>query len=159
MFGQRVTWQRYVNVYTQRREDSKTRKKTNKYGWNATGKTKDALLGELGIALSGGLSDVREYKALIIRDAALHEELCDYIFKEKGSGAVCSSKADLSTGALERHGDRVIAAGLCVLAYQEQLAGDVEDTVDIPHGSFKWFEEQKRLQKAKDKRELRRTLF
>jgi len=159
MFGQRVVWQRYANVYTQRREDSKTRKKTNKYGWNATGNTKDALLGELGIALSGGLSDVREYKALIIRDTALHEELCDYIFKEKGKGAVCSSKADLSTGALERHGDRVIAAGLCVLAYKEQQAGDVEDAVVKPFESFAWYEEQKQLQKAKDKRELRRELF
>jgi len=159
MFGQRVTWQQYANVYTQRREDSKTRKKTNKYGWNATGNTKDALLGELGIALSGGLSDVREYKALIIRDIALHEELCDYIFKEKGKGAVCSAKADLSTGALERHGDRVIAAGLCVLAYKEQLAGDQENAVVKPHGSFAWYEEQKRKQNAKDKREMRRTLF
>lgn len=159
MLRDRVTWQQYVNVYTQRREDSKIRKKTNKYGWNATGNTKDALLGELGIALSGGLSDVREYKALIVRDAALHEELCDYIFKDKGKGAVCSSKADLSTGALERHGDRVIAAGLCVLAYKEQLAGDVADAVERPFGSFAYYEEQKQLQKAKDKREFRRVLF
>ncbi len=159
MLGQRITFQGYTNVYTQRREDSKTRKKTNKYGWNATGNTKDALLGELGIALSGGLSDVSEYKALTIRDAELHSELCDYIFREKGKGAVCSSKADLSTGALERHGDRVIAAGLCVLAYKEQLAGDVNDAVNIPNQSFAWFEEQKRKQKVKDKRELRRELF
>lgn len=159
MLGQRIVYQGYTNVYTQRREDSKTRKKTNKYGWNATGKTKDALLGELGIALSGGLSDVSEYKALIIRDHALHEELCDYIFKEKGSGAVCSSKADLSTGALERHGDRVIAAGLCVLAYKEQQPGNAEDTVDTPHGSFAYYQEQRKQQEWKDKRELRRVLF
>ena len=159
MMGQRITFQGYTNVYTQRREDSKTRKKTNKYGWNATGNTKDALLGELGIALSGGLSNVSEYKALIIRDTELHSELCDYIFREKGKGAVCSSKADLSTGALERHGDRVIAAGLCVLAYKEQLAGDVNDAVEKPFGSFVYYEEQKRKQKAKDKRELRRELF
>jgi len=159
MMGQRITFQGYTNVYTQRREDSKTRKKTNKYGWNATGNTKDALLGELGIALSGGLSNVSEYKALIIRDAALHDELCDYIFKEKGKGAVCSAKADLSTGALERHGDRVIAAGLCVLAYKEQQPGDREDAVEKPFQSFAWYEEQREQQKAKDKRELRRVLF
>ena len=159
MLKDRVIWQGYTNVYTQRREDSKTRKKTNKYGWNATGNTKDALLGELGIALSGGLSDVSEYKALIIRDVELHSELCDYIFREKGKGAVASKKADISTGALERHGDRVIAAGLCVLAYKEQLVGDVNDAVNIPNQSFAWFEEQKRKQKVKDKRELRRELF
>ncbi|KKK50924.1 hypothetical protein LCGC14_2432700, partial [marine sediment metagenome] len=115
--------------------------------------------GELGVALSGGLSNVSEYKALVIRDAELHSELCDYIFKEKGSGAVCSSKADLSTGALERHGDRVIAAGLCVLAYKEQQAGNPEDITDRPLGSFAYYEEQKRLEKAKDKRELRRVMF
>ena len=160
MLKDRVIWQGYTNVYTQRREDSKTRKKTNKYGFNmASAAIKDMMLGELGIALSGGLSDVSEYKALIIRDTELHSELCDYIFREKGKGAVCSSKADLSTGALERHGDRVIAAGLCVLAYKEQLAGNPEDVVNIPNQSFAWFEEQKRKQKAEDKRELRRELF
>jgi hypothetical protein len=159
MFEQRVTFQGYANVYTQRREDSKTRKKTNKFGWNATGKTKDALLGELGIALSGGLAGITEYKALIIRDKYLYEELCDYIFREKGTGAVASKKADLSTGALERHGDRVIAAGLCVLAYKEQQPGSYEDAVERPHGSFAYYEQQRVEQERKDKREKRRVLF
>lgn len=159
MMGQRITFQGYTNVYTQRREDSKTRKKTNKYGWNATGNTKDALLGELGIALSGGLSSVSEYKALIIRDVELHSELCDYIFREKGKGAVASKKADISTGALERHGDRVIAAGLCVLAYKEQQAGNPEDATDRPFGSFAYYEEQRRVAEAKDKRDTRRVMF
>lgn len=159
MLTNRIAFQGYTNVYTQRREDSKTRKKTQKWGWNATGKTKDFLLGELGVALSGGLSEVSEYKALVIRDAALHEELCDYIFKEKGSGAVCSSKADLSTGALERHGDRVIAAGLCVLAYKEQQPGDMVDAVNRPFGSFGYYEDQRAEKERKDKREMRRVLF
>ncbi|MCP5019643.1 MAG: hypothetical protein GY938_30820 [Ketobacter sp.] len=160
MFGQRVLFQRYTHVYTQRREDSKTRKKTSKYGFNmASTAIKDAILGELGIALSGGLANVSEYKALIIHDENLLVELKDYVFREKGKGAVCSSKADLSTGALERHGDRVIAAGLCVLAYKEQAPGDLADAVDRPHGSFAWFEEQKKQQQAKDKRDLRRVLF
>lgn len=159
MFTNRVTFQGYTSVYTQRREDSKTRKKTNKYGWNATGKTKDALLGELGIALSGGLAGVNEYKAIIVRDKDLLDELFDYIFKEKGSGAIASKKADLSTGALERHGDRVIAAGLCVLAYKEQQAGNLEDRVDRPFGSFAYYEEQRKQKERKDKRELRRVMF
>lgn len=159
MFKDRVIWQGYTNVYTQRREDSKTRKKTNKYGWNATGTTKDALLGELGIALSGGLAGSSEYKALIIRDEELHGELCDYIFREKGAGAVASKKADLSTGALERHGDRVIAAGLCVLAYKEQQPGDAADVIERHYGSFGYYQEERRLKEVKDKRELRRVLF
>ena len=160
MFKDRVLYQRYSNVYTQRREDSKTRKKTDKYGFDMTSaKVKDMVLGGLGIALSGGLAGKSEYMSLIIRDEELLSELFDYIFREKGAGAVCSSKADLSTDALKRHGDRAIAAALAVLALKEQPPGDSENAVIKPLHSFAWYEEQKELQKAKDKRELRRVLF
>ena len=159
IFGNRVTYQGYVNVYTQRREDSKTRKKTNKFGWGATGKTKDALLGELGVALSGGLVEAKEYKAIIIRDEDLLAELFDYVFKEKGTGATSSSKADLSTGALERHGDRVIAAGLCVLACKEQQSGDYKEMSRAPHGSFAYYRDQRAQREREDKRRFRRVLF
>ena len=64
------------------------------------------------------------------------DELFDYVFRESGVGAVVSKKADLSTGALERHGDRVITAGLAVLACKDQLVGKWEEAENPPINSF-----------------------
>lgn len=137
MFTNRLVFHRYPYIYTQRREDSKTRKQVKKWGWIGHAKAKDALLGELAIALSGGLTDnIGEYKSIIIHDRDLVDELFDYVFRESGVGAVVSKKADLSTGALERHGDRVIAAGLAVLACKEQIKGNWEKAENPPVNSF-----------------------
>ena len=146
-FGRRVIYQGYYHVYTQSREDSKTRKKTKKWGWMSNENSKEALLGDLGVALSGGLAKDKNYLAIIIRDEELVNELADYVFKEKGKGIIASSKADLGTGALERHGDRAIAAGLCVLGTKEQVEGRCVDIKEPPVNSFefrfrKWQEEQ-----------------
>jgi hypothetical protein len=136
MFTDRLLYHRYPAIYTQRREDSKTRKRTQKWGWFGHGKAKDALLGELGVALSGGLLKTDDYKALIIHDEELISELFDYVFRESGTGTVVSKKADLTTGALERHGDRVIAAGLCVVGAKEQPIGRIENAQRPPINSF-----------------------
>ncbi len=146
MFTNRLVFHRYPYVYTQRREDSKTRKITQKWGCMCSNtKFKDSLLGELAIALSEGLARNEDYKSMIIHDEELLSELSDYVFREKGAGAVVSKKADLSTGALERHGDRVIAAGLCVLACKEQIKGDWRTSDNPPPTSF-----QARFNKAQD---------
>jgi hypothetical protein len=162
MFTNRLVFHRYPYIYTQRREDSKTRKQMKKWGWIGNAKKKDDLLGELAVALSCGLIDGEtEYKSIIIHDKDLLDELFDYVFREKGAGAVVSKKADLSTGALERHGDRVITAGLAVLACREQLIGKWEEAENPPINSFqarynKVEEEQK---KEKAGFEVRRYLF
>ena len=72
-----------------------------------------------------------------------------------------SKKADLSTGALERHGDRVIAAGLCVLALREQVKGNWETAENPPINSFQArFNREEAAQKKERKGfEVRRFLF
>jgi len=162
MFTERLVFHRYPYVYTQRREDSKTRKITQKWGWIGGLKPKDALLGGLAIALSCGLIGSKtEYKSIIIRDEYLLDELFDYVFRDSGAGAVVSKKADLSTGALERHGDRVITAGLAVLACKEQMKGVWTEAENPPVNSF-----QARYNKANEELEkeyqgfrVRRYLF
>jgi len=160
MFTERLVFHNYPYVYTQRREDSKTRKITQKWGWIGGLKPKDALLGGLAIALSCGLmGEKTEYKSIIIHDEYLLDELFDYVFRDSGAGAVVSKKADLSTGALERHGDRVITAGLAVLACKEQLKGNYEKAENPPINSF-----QARFNKANDEKKkevfrVRRFLF
>ena len=160
IFTNRLLFHRYPCLYTQRREDSKTRKQTQKWGWIGTGKRKDALLGELSVALSSGLVANRdEYKSIIIHDSELISELFDYIFRESGTGAVVSKKADLSTGALERHGDRAITAGLCVLARNEQPIGDINTAVHPPYGSFQHRFNTYKDEEDKNKQEVRTFLF
>ena len=158
-FRERILYQNYYHAYTQRVEDSKTRKRTQKYGWRSTEATKEALLGELGVALSGGLTGDNSYLSFIVRDEALLDELCDCVFKEKGKGIIQSSRADLSTGAAERHGDRAIAAGLCVLACKEQDPGEAKYVARKPFGSFAYYDEKLQAQKRKERREMRRILF
>lgn len=160
MFTERLVFHRYPYIYTQRREDSKTRKITQKWGWFGHAKAKDALLGELAIALSGGLTDnIGEYKSIIIHDKDLLDELFDYVFRESGVGAVVSKKVDLSTGALERHGDRVITAGLAVLACKEQLKGNWEKAENPPINSFQARYNKVQEDEKKEVFRVRRYLF
>jgi len=158
-FGNRVIFNRYYSVYTQRVEDAKTRKKTKKWGWRSNTKAKESLLGDLGVALSAGLSNDDTYFCFIPRDKELISELGDYIFKEKGQGIVASSKADLGTGAAERHGDRGIAAGLCVLGAKEVEKGEFEFAANPPYGSFSYWERQEKERKKKLGREAKRYWY
>lgn len=158
-FTNRVVFQRYHWVYTQKREDSKTRKRASKWGWQSNEKAKEALLGELGVALGRSISDDDTYMSFVVRDENLLDELSDYVFKEKGKGIIQSSKADLSTGATERHGDRGIAAGLCVLACKEQMKGDPATAERPPFGSFRYYMKQEEERQAKEKRENRKFIF
>lgn len=160
MFTNRLLFHRYPYLYTQRREDSKTRKQMKKWGWIGHTKAKDNLLGELGVALSSGLVDNNEeYKSIIIHDRDLLDELFDYVFRDKGVGAVVSKKADLSTGALERHGDRVIAAALCVLACREQVKGNWEEAANPPIDSFQHRFNLVNNEQKKEAFRVRRFLF
>lgn len=158
-FTERVVHQGYAWSYTQRREDSKTRKRTKKWGWASSERTKETLLGEFGVALSGGLAGDETYLSFIIRDELLLDELFDYVFKEKGKGIIQSSKADLSTGAAERHGDRGIAAALCVLGIKEQIKGDFSEKKNPPKNTFQHRFNEWKMQEDAKKRDQRRYLF
>ena len=158
-FTKRVVYQDYYWVYTQRREDAKTRKKTQKWGWASNENAKEALLGDLGVALSGGLTGDKDYLSMIIHEEELLSELSDYVFKEKGKGLIASSRADLGTGAAERHGDRAIAAGLCLLGAKDQIEGNFIEKKKAPVNSFQYHLNQFTKEERENKRELRRFLF
>jgi len=158
-FTDRITWHGWSNCYTQTVEDSKTRKRLKKYGWHSTTDRKAALLGEFGIALACGLEKDTNYKSCIIYGEDLLNELFDYVFIEGTKEITTSSKADLSSGARERHGDRAIAAALCILGTRDQMEGDVKNIREIPLNSFAYYLEQYKKQQEIEKRTLRRFLF
>lgn len=119
-FGRRITnHHHHFPVYINTNEETRERKRGNKYGWNSNQQRKDDLLTNLKIALSESLKTKKDQKWLTIHDEESIDELDDYIWYEGGEiGA--SERADESSGARKRHGDRVIALGLCVLAMKEQ---------------------------------------
>lgn len=158
-FGRRILWNGYSSVYIQRQEANKTIKTQNKYGYNISGREAKAdLLGELGIALSEGLKTKHYYKSIIIYSDELLDELFDYMYLEGGE-IEASVRADLSSGARKRHGDRVIAAALCVLGLKYRAPAKVEKMREVPRNSVehrirKWEEQQE-----KEKRNKRRFRY
>jgi hypothetical protein len=158
-FTERISWQNYPNCYTQTVEDSKTRKRQKKYGWHSTTERKATVLGELGIALACGVDGDIKYKSCIIYSGELLSELFDYIFVEGTKEITTSEKADLGSGARERHGDRAIAAALCILGTRDQVEGDVKNIKEPPVNSFAFYLQQHEEKQAADKRIQRQFLF
>jgi len=157
-FGERIIWQEWTNVYTQTIEDTKQRKKQKRFGWRSNSNTKGRMLGEFSAALANGLDENNTYKSIKVYCYELLDELFDYIFLENSDMSL-SSKADLTTGARERHGDRVIAVGLCVLGMKDQAEGDRIESRKVPYGSFQFYYEQFKKQQETEKRQKRRYLF
>jgi len=135
-FNNRILWHEYHHIYMQHREDSTTRKKSDRPGWHSRGDDKEILLSELNIALCEGLKKERKYISIRIHSEELYKELCDYVFSE-GSEIITSATADMSSGARKRHGDRVIATGLCILGTKDQTKGDYKNSRKVPVNSFK----------------------
>lgn len=158
-FCDKIVWHGYTNIYTQKREDSKTRKETNKYGWRSFTDAKEWLLSELNIALSQGLRGNLEYNSIKIYSKELYDELVDYIFSERGSSIVTSSTSDLSTGARKRHGDRVIAIALCILGCMEQPKGETENIKKPKFGSFEYYRREVEEEKVRDTKGKKKYLF
>lgn len=158
-YTDRVVYLGYWNCYMQTVEDSKTRKRKEKYGFHSGRDAKAALLGELGIAMGYALEQKTKYVAAIIYSADLVDELFDYIFTGEGKEITTSAKADLTSGARERHGDRAIAAALCVLGTRDQLRGDAVKTRTAPTGSFEYYRRLEEQRQKKDNRTKKKYLF
>ena len=83
----------------------------------------------------------------MIHSEDLLDELQGYVNSDSGD-IVASKILDLSSGARERHGDRVIAVGLCVLTTRDQAKALFEKPRNPPPGSFiarfyKWKEKER----------------
>lgn len=150
-FGRRVTlFHKYYTVYINTSEDTKLRRRLNKYGWHSDRTSKDDLLTTLKIALNESLKTEKSHKWVTIYDEVAIDELDDYIWYESGEiGA--SEKADESSGARARHGDTVIAIALCVLATKEQRKAVHRQVMSAPEGSMGWrLKEFRKTKRDKD---------
>lgn len=157
-FEKRVLWNGYTRVYTGRKEDGKIRSFTNSYGWHSTRDSKDQLLGELSVALTESLRPGSKYKKITIHDKNLIDELRSYVYTE-GIGTCPGNVLDQSSGARERHGDRVIAAGLCVLATRDQYRSIMTEPLYKPEHCIGQRIEAQRIEQAKERQYFRHFMY
>lgn len=125
-FGRRLMKQGVRRVYTDTAEDTKTKKRKNRYGWTSTKQTKDDVLYALKAALKESLKEEKTNKYLIVYSEELVKELDAYIFYKTGD-ADSGEMVDLSSGARARHGDRVIGAALLILGLRYNVPAKVEE--------------------------------
>ena len=135
-FGRRITrFHCHFPVYINTSEDTRRRKRGNKYGWNSNRDRKDDLLTEFKIAICESLKTDKNHNWITIYDEGCIDELDDYIWYESGEiGA--SERADESSGARKLHGDTVIAAALCVLATKDQRRAVHNQIIAVKPGSM-----------------------
>lgn len=100
----------YPDVYRQRIQGTTTERLTIRIGWNSSRRAKRTILAALSRAVSQG--DVRIPSEDTLR------EMLDYVILEDGS-IEAGSRKDLSSGARESHGDRVIALAGALMLCEE----------------------------------------
>lgn len=110
----------YTEVYRQRMIGTKSENRTGKVGWHSTRRSKRTLLGGLNRALAQGEVVIRSTEAL--------NEMLEYVVMDDGSIEAASTR-DLSSGARESHGDRVIA-----IAGALMLCDEGSGPIDSPSG-------------------------
>lgn len=116
----------YHAVYRQRIQGTTTERLTIRYGWNSSRRAKRTLLGSLSRAISQGSVRVPSEETL--------REMMNYVILEDG-GIESGSVRDLSSGARESHGDRVIAlAGALMLC--EEGSSSMSTESPIPEDSL-----------------------
>lgn len=112
-FGDRVNERGYGNVYNRRVKWKSTVNKTvTEIGWLTTTESKEALF--------EGLRAAVKRRELIIRSAALAEELHQYIRDTSGKIEHAGKRIATGSGAGLAHGDRVIAIGIGVQAAKDR---------------------------------------
>ena len=103
----------YTELYRQRIQGTTTERTTVRLGWNSSRRAKRTLLGDLSRALTLG--------ELVCPSEDTLDEMLGYEVTEDGA-VESASRADLSSGARESHGDRVIAlAGALMLCGESGL--------------------------------------
>jgi hypothetical protein len=116
----------YHNVYRQRMVGTTTTRLTVRYGWNSSRRAKRTILGALSRAISQG--DVRIPSEDTLR------EMLEYVILGDGSIEAASVR-DLSSGARESHGDRVIALAGALMMCDEGVSEQLPETA-IPEESL-----------------------
>jgi hypothetical protein len=116
----------YPFVYQRRQEGQRGERMTREFGWRSTRQKKQILLRALSGSMMMGNTILRSREGLA--------EMLSYVwFKDGGVGlGTCE---DLTSGARDAHGDRVIAYSVAVLGVREAPRFELTD-IKYPKGSL-----------------------
>jgi hypothetical protein len=127
-FTNQVVLRGYSNVYRRRELSVRSRKVTKKLGWWTDEKSKEIMFSSIQSSVT--------LNNLVIRSTELFKESGHYVYKAgRITNTLIKNAVDDAQGAT--HGDRVIAAGVCVQVCKDRPFGhDVEDDgQDAPEGT------------------------
>jgi len=102
----------YPHLYYQRIEDTRTEKKTRRWGWQSTNNSREILFDQLNKALVTSSFFTPNEEGV--------SDMAQWIYDEYGR-IICGARRDETTGAQARHGDRAIAYALAVKAREEVM--------------------------------------
>lgn len=142
IFGRRIATLGYPNLYQAYIEDWKTRKKTRRIGWHSDKDTKPLLLGEYRQAIKNG--------TIINPCEESLEEAAIYTVNDQGK-LEAPSTTEEDDGAMEAHGDHVIADALCVHG-AKHIGSERIAALNMP-GTFAFRQrqsQQERRQRSRD---------
>jgi hypothetical protein len=105
----------YTELYRQRMVGTTTERMTVRYGWNSNRRSKRTILSVLSRSLSQGEVYIPSEDTL--------REMMDYVILDDGS-IEAGSVRDISSGARESHGDRVIAVAGALMLCEEGVGPD-----------------------------------
>lgn len=143
-FGKKLVQKlRVPNVYYQEVLDSKSRTKTQKWGWHSSETKKEILLRDYREAIKTGDIINPCIEALT--------EALDYVYDEKGRIDPGLSVSDEGGGGKALHGDHVIADALLVVARRDLPKTEPETPTAPPRNTYAWRREQaRRREREKD---------
>jgi hypothetical protein len=160
-FGRRVIENGWTNVYSDTTEQTKTRVRKKIYGWNNTGGadgTKQDVLTRLSIALKEGTVENPERKFVKVYSEDAVKELAGFTFYESGD-IDASERADESSGARKRHGDRVIGLALACLGLLDQPKAERVLENNPPYGSLAYRMRQTEMEQKKSSWDEPESIF
>lgn len=129
-FGKKILKLGYNFVWRKKEErrDSDGKHQT-KWGWDSTAGangSKIKLVWELDSTLMESVREEKYSQHLTIYDESLLNELESYVYFEGRADVGQALEQTDSSGAKAAHGDRVVAAGLCILAARDQPKSELQ---------------------------------
>ena len=157
-FGERLSELGYWHLW----EKIPQRTGRERYGWRSTSGptgTKIAMLSKLSAALYEGLRETSQFDVVTLYDEQTINEMEQYIFFAGRVDVGMARQQTDSSGAKAGHGDRVIAAGLALLAAGEQTAGDWTVPEIVSPGSFLGRMQERERNEERERRQSRIYIF
>jgi hypothetical protein len=121
---------RWYNVFHHRRLGQRVETRSKRVGWTSTRVTKRVLFGDLARAIADD--------TVICADAEILDEMESTVIYKDGGIGPARLEIDVSSGARDAHGDRVIAFGGCVMLLGEVNPEAERAVTDYGKPDFSW---------------------